>query len=98
MKAVYEFVLEARDQGTAQHVARVLIRISVLDVNDNSPKIVDPQNDIIAIHEDQLPGTAVAQVRACDNDFGENASITYSMITGTECLCTNVSKNRIFAV
>ncbi|XP_008547987.1 protein dachsous isoform X1 [Microplitis demolitor] len=79
-KSVHELVLEARDQGTPSRAARVPLRVTVLDVNDNSPEIVDPQGDVVSVREEQPPGTEVARVRALDSDLGENATITYSIL------------------
>lgn len=56
----------------------------MLDVNDNSPEIVDPQGDVVSVREEQLPGTEVARVRALDTDLGENASVTYSILKGED--------------
>lgn len=82
-KGVHELVLEARDQGTPSRAARVPLKITVLDVNDNSPEIVDPQGDVVSVREEQPPGTEVARVRALDTDLGENASVTYTILKGT---------------
>lgn len=81
-KAVHELVLEARDQGTPSRAARVPLKVTVLDVNDNSPEIVDPQGNTVSVREEQPPGTEIARVRALDTDFGENASVTYSILKG----------------
>lgn len=59
------------------------LKITVLDVNDNSPEIVDPQGDVVSVREEQPPGTEVARVRALDTDLGENASVTYTILKGT---------------
>ncbi|KOC69013.1 Protein dachsous [Habropoda laboriosa] len=79
-KGVHELVLEARDQGTPSRAARVPLKVTVLDVNDNSPEIVDPQGDVVSVREEQPPGTEVARVRALDTDLGENASVTYTIL------------------
>lgn len=84
-KSVHELVLEARDQGTPSRAARVSVKVTVLDVNDNSPEIVDPQGDVVSVREEQPPGTEVARVRAMDMDLGENASVTYSITKGRGC-------------
>ena len=81
-KGVHELVLEARDQGTPSRAARVSLKVTVLDVNDNSPEIVDPQGDVVSVREEQPSGTEVARIRALDSDFGENASVTYTILKG----------------
>lgn len=85
-RSVHELVLEARDQGTPSRAARVPLKVTVLDVNDNSPQIVDPQGDVVSVREEQPSGTEVARVRALDTDLGENASVTYSILTGKRTL------------
>lgn len=79
-------MLEARDQGTPFRAARVPMKVTVLDVNDNSPEIVDPQGDVVSVREEQPPSTEVARVRALDSDLGENASVTYTILKGTNVL------------
>lgn len=56
--------------------------MTVTDVNDNAPDIVDPQEDVISVREEQPPGTEVVRVRAVDRDQGYNASVTYSIVKG----------------
>ncbi|KXJ79852.1 hypothetical protein RP20_CCG027757 [Aedes albopictus] len=83
-KSIYDLVVEARDQGTPYRSSRVSIKIKILDVNDNSPEIVDPQEDVVSVREEQPIGTEVVRVRAIDRDFGVNASITYSILKGRD--------------
>ncbi|XP_069675157.1 protein dachsous-like isoform X2 [Periplaneta americana] len=83
-KAMYEIVAEARDQGVPPRSARVAVRVAVTDVNDNSPELVDPQEDVISVREEQPPGTEVVRVRAVDRDEGNNASVTYSILKGRD--------------
>uniref|UniRef100_A0A6P7F7B9 Protein dachsous n=1 Tax=Diabrotica virgifera virgifera TaxID=50390 RepID=A0A6P7F7B9_DIAVI len=79
-KQSHDLVVEARDQGVPSRSSRVVVVISVLDVNDNAPEIVDPQEDVISVREEQPPGTEVVRVRAVDIDNGPNATITYSVV------------------
>ncbi|XP_014468281.1 PREDICTED: protein dachsous [Dinoponera quadriceps] len=80
VRKVHELVLEVRDQGVPSRSARVPMKVAVLDVNDNSPVIIDPQGDIVSVREEQPPGTEVTRIRAVDADLGENASVTYSIL------------------
>lgn len=82
-KNVHELVAEARDQGSPPRSARVSVRVTVSDVNDNTPDLVDPQEDVISVREEQPPGTEVVRVRAVDRDDGYNATVTYSIVKGT---------------
>ncbi|KAF5284599.1 hypothetical protein FQR65_LT02425 [Abscondita terminalis] len=79
-KDVYDLVAEARDQGTPSRSSRVPLRIKVLDINDNAPEIVDPQEDVVSVREEQPPNTEVVRVRAIDPDEGNNSSVTYSIL------------------
>ncbi|KAK9891679.1 hypothetical protein WA026_015647 [Henosepilachna vigintioctopunctata] len=89
-KDSYDITVEARDQGSPSRSSRMPIKIHVTDVNDNAPEIVDPQEDVVSVREEQLPGTEVVKVRAVDADFGENASITYSILTNKDSEAHNV--------
>lgn len=79
-KEIYDLVAEARDQGTPSRSSRVPVKVRVLDINDNAPEIVDPQEDVVSVREEQPPNMEVVRVRATDLDEGNNASITYSIL------------------
>ncbi|KAB0799258.1 hypothetical protein PPYR_07138 [Photinus pyralis] len=79
-KDAYDLVAEARDQGSPSRSSRVPLKIKVLDVNDNAPEIVDPQEDVVSVREEQPPNTEVVRVRAVDLDDGNNSSVTYSIL------------------
>ncbi|CAG9763030.1 unnamed protein product [Ceutorhynchus assimilis] len=83
-KETYDLVAEAKDQGQPSRSARVSVRITVLDVNDNAPEIVDPQEDVVSVREEQSPGTEVVRIRAIDADNGYNSSITYSLLKDSD--------------
>lgn len=84
LKASYDLVAEARDQGTPYRSARVAVHVIVTDVNDNAPEIVDPQEDVVSVREEQPAGTEVVRIRAIDRDNGHNATITYSILKGRD--------------
>ncbi|XP_030383915.1 protein dachsous [Scaptodrosophila lebanonensis] len=84
LRALYDLLVEARDQGTPSRSARVPIKVHVTDVNDNAPEIADPQEDVVSVREEQPPGTEVVRIRAIDRDNGQNASITYSILKGRD--------------
>lgn len=84
LRASYDLVAEARDQGTPYRSARVAVHVIVTDVNDNAPEIVDPQEDVVSVREEQPAGTEVVRIRAIDRDNGHNATITYSILKGRD--------------
>ncbi|XP_021205801.2 protein dachsous isoform X1 [Bombyx mori] len=80
LKSAYSLFAEARDQGTLPRSSRVPVYIKITDVNDNSPEIIDPREDVVSVREEQQPGAEVARVKAIDRDNGVNSSITYSIL------------------
>ncbi|CAG9785812.1 unnamed protein product [Diatraea saccharalis] len=79
-KSSYALFAEAKDQGSLPKSSRVPITIQITDVNDNSPEIIDPREDVVSVREEQQPGAEVARVKAFDRDNGINASVTYSIL------------------
>ncbi|XP_053612955.1 protein dachsous isoform X2 [Plodia interpunctella] len=79
-KSSYSLFAEARDQGSLPKSSRVPVSIKITDVNDNSPEIIDPREDVVSVREEQQPGAEVARVRAIDRDNGVNSSISYSIL------------------
>lgn len=84
LQPVYELLAEARDHGNPQRSTRVQLRITVTDVNDNAPEIIDPQEDVVSVREQQPVGIEVIRVRAIDKDNGNNSTITYTIIKGRD--------------
>lgn len=82
--AKYELIVEARDLGTPSLSSRVSVWITVTDVNDHAPEIVDPMEDLVSVREGQPPGTDIIRIRAIDRDYGYNASVTYSILKGRD--------------
>lgn len=76
----YDLVAEARDQGQPSRSSRVAVKISVLDVNDNAPVIVDPQEDVVSVREEQSPGTEVVRIRATGK-FATSLTANYTYLS-----------------
>lgn len=85
-QASYAMVVTAKDSGlvSAQKTSSVTVLVSVLDTNDNSPRITYPntQDDAVFIPLQAKPGMLVAQVEAMDIDDGVNARLSYGIIDG----------------
>lgn len=71
------------DLGKPQKSTSRMLPITVLDVNDNAPKFEKPLASF-KISENALNGTNVFRANATDHDLGENARITYSLVTETK--------------
>lgn len=77
-RAFHELALEAR---SARAVAHALLRVRVLDENDNTPIFVDrPYHSAITV--DAQPGDLVLKVKAIDLDEGPNGKLSYFLYEG----------------
>ncbi|MCL4120197.1 UNVERIFIED_CONTAM: hypothetical protein GTU68_016617 [Idotea baltica] len=72
----YQLNISAEDGGDPPHYGFLLVNVSILDVNDNSPTF-DHSDYIVSLSESVPPGTFVLQVKATDVDVGENARLSY---------------------
>ncbi|KAF8360102.1 cdh-3 [Pristionchus pacificus] len=79
----YTLQVELRDHASPYkfHSLRALIRISLLDVNDNSPIFDSPS--IFFISESSKRKTVVGSVRAVDKDEGANGRVRYRIKSET---------------
>ena len=59
--------------------------VTVTDVNDNTPVIVEPEETVVSVREELPAGKEVVRVRAIDTDEGNNATVTYSFVIGKFC-------------
>ncbi|XP_062556294.1 fat-like cadherin-related tumor suppressor homolog isoform X3 [Armigeres subalbatus] len=71
------------DLGKPQKSASKVLPITVLDENDNVPKF-EKSLASFRVTENALNGTIIFRVNATDADLGNNAKVTYSMITDTK--------------
>ncbi|XP_068129835.1 protocadherin Fat 4-like [Hyperolius riggenbachi] len=74
---VHEFSIVAADGGSPVRSATALIRIIVIDVNDNFP-VFTQEVYKISVSENMPVNTTIVTVNATDEDEGANAQITYS--------------------
>ncbi|KAA0722466.1 Protocadherin-7 Brain-heart protocadherin [Triplophysa tibetana] len=79
----YELVLRVRDGGTPPRSSQALLRVSITDVNDNSPRFERAVYEA-EMAENAPPGTPVLQVRATDRDVGVNGQVEYVFGAATE--------------
>lgn len=77
----YNFTVLATDGGGRNDTATVCI--SVLDSNDNAPKILDPRVVDLTLPEDTAPGYVIVDaINATDADSGDNAVVRFSITNG----------------
>ncbi|KAJ4935549.1 hypothetical protein JOQ06_017081, partial [Pogonophryne albipinna] len=72
----YELVVEARREHDRLHVARVIVRVQVEDINDNSPVFVGLPY-YAAVQVEAEPGSPIFRVMAVDGDKGINGEVSY---------------------
>ncbi|XP_072040343.1 protocadherin-1-like [Amphiura filiformis] len=86
VQASYAMVVTATDGGgvRAERTTGVTVLITVLDRNDNAPRIVypNPQDDAVFIPLHAQPGFVVCQMEAEDYDDGVNARLSYGILDG----------------
>uniref|UniRef100_A0A4W6CNK6 FAT atypical cadherin 3a n=1 Tax=Lates calcarifer TaxID=8187 RepID=A0A4W6CNK6_LATCA len=72
----YELVVEARREHDRLHVARVMVRVQVEDINDNAPVFVGLPY-YAAVQVEAEPGSPIFRVMAVDGDKGINGEVSY---------------------
>ncbi|XP_011297771.1 fat-like cadherin-related tumor suppressor homolog isoform X1 [Fopius arisanus] len=79
----YFLNISVYDLGKPQKSASRMLPITVLDVNDNAPKFEKPLASF-KISENAINGTQVFRANATDADLGENARVSYALVTETK--------------
>ncbi|XP_066128837.1 LOW QUALITY PROTEIN: protocadherin beta-6-like [Saccopteryx bilineata] len=85
----FEFLVGATDRGAPALSSQALVRVQVLDANDNAPFVLyPPQNGSAPCTElvprAAEPGYLVSKVVAVDGDSGQNAWLSYQLLKATE--------------
>lgn len=78
----YEITVVATDGGDPPKSGSLIVNITVIDVNDNSP-IFDNSTYEVHVPENSAPGTIVTRVHAHDPDLDLNGVILYSFLPVT---------------
>lgn len=74
----YELIVEARREHDRLHVARVLVKVQVEDINDNAPVFVGLPY-YAAVQVEAEPGSPIFSVTAVDGDKGINGEVSYHL-------------------
>ncbi|KAG8453995.1 hypothetical protein GDO86_000570 [Hymenochirus boettgeri] len=67
IKSSYRLIIQAADQGSPKCSSTSVIRVLIVDINDNAPTI--PPLNALLIAEDTFPGYSLGRVSANDVDF-----------------------------
>ncbi|XP_044516180.1 cadherin-23 [Gracilinanus agilis] len=80
----YVLKIVAIDGGSPPRKKDHILRITILDVNDNPPVIESPYGYNVSVNENVGGGTSVVQVIATDRDIGINSVLSYYITEGNE--------------
>ena len=80
-QSVYWINVSARDNGELKSVSYEIVTVTLLDLNDHMPVIGNLPNNTI-VYENAPSGSTVYQIIASDDDDGENARLSYSVVSG----------------
>ncbi|XP_031754631.1 protocadherin gamma-B5 isoform X26 [Xenopus tropicalis] len=85
----FEIQIMAKDNGSPPLNSSAIVRICVVDQNDNSPTVLYPSPDVGSAAYEMVPfsseqGTLVTKVVAVDADSGHNAWLSYHFFQDSE--------------
>ncbi|XP_036280222.1 protocadherin beta-2 [Pipistrellus kuhlii] len=85
----FEFGVGATDRGAPALSSQALVRVQVLDANDNAPSVLYPPHNGSApctelVPRAAEPGYLVSKVVAVDADSGQNAWLSFQLLRATE--------------
>ena len=88
LKDEYTLLIEVSDLGTPSLSSNVTVSIEIMDENDNVPKF---EQDIYKaeISENMVNNATVTQISATDRDLGDNALITYKIVSDDDHFSIN---------
>jgi len=79
----YTLTCTATDHGKPSLAKQKTIHVTVLDVNDNSPRF-EKNEYLVDVREDEAIGSVVSEVLAIDNDLDKAGQIIYSITSGND--------------
>uniref|UniRef100_A0A2K6W6B9 Uncharacterized protein n=1 Tax=Onchocerca volvulus TaxID=6282 RepID=A0A2K6W6B9_ONCVO len=72
----------ATDKGVPPMSSRVLLEINLLDVNDNAPVFEQEFCNVTIMENITIPSN-ILQIKASDNDSGQNGKVRYSIVASS---------------
>ncbi|XP_052364298.1 protocadherin alpha-8-like isoform X37 [Oncorhynchus keta] len=77
----YDITITATDCGQPPLSTFKTLSVQISDVNDNRPEFSQNPLELYLV-ENNAPGASIFSVSACDEDFNENAAISYHIVRG----------------
>ncbi|XP_036933510.1 protocadherin alpha-2-like isoform X9 [Acanthopagrus latus] len=77
--SVYNVTITATDEGSPPLSSIRVITVHVSDVNDNSPRFMEPVINVY-VKENSPTGSVISTVTAFDPDLDSNAKLTYKLL------------------
>ena len=91
---MYLVTIIAVDQGDIPLSATTMLRVTVLDENDNAPIfLATPYSAVVS--EDALPGLLIISVNATDSDSTSNGALSYSIINSSLLFTIDISSGDV---
>ena len=78
---MYSFQVIATDGGDPPLSASTLLTVNITDCNDHTP-VCPASVATFTVDENTLEGVAVGSFLATDGDIGNNAQLTFSIVSG----------------
>ena len=85
----FQFIVQAKDQGSPSLSSNVTVHVFILDQNDNAPSVIYPSSVMGSSSHQRMfrsakAGHLVTKVTAVDADSGHNAWISYRLAEATD--------------
>uniref|UniRef100_A0A8C8RIK4 Cadherin domain-containing protein n=1 Tax=Pelusios castaneus TaxID=367368 RepID=A0A8C8RIK4_9SAUR len=85
----FQVAVRAADGGTPALSSEVIVRVVIIDANDNAPFILHPLQNSSSPSSDLVPRSAdagylVTKVVAVDGDSGQNSWLSYQLLKATD--------------
>jgi hypothetical protein len=82
-KRLHSCLIAATDGGTPPLTAVTSLLVTVSDVNNHVPLFLNDDPLRLRIYEDTSPGAVLAIMLAVDGDDGDNAAVTYDLVSAS---------------
>ena len=77
----YSLLVQATDKGTPPLTETVKVNITIIDINDNAPQF-NQSAFAVTVSESLPTGSRFLNITATDSDIGNNALLTFSIMSG----------------